>query len=260
MPIVGGTVGAASMLLMVDMHVFRARVLPALREWVVRGVVADWWQQALLANRIARLDRVEYPLADHLDAAATSIGIFDPLVGLNPALEADLDWSIRRAVEIAVTSATTGDGIAFGNAVWIRDDLLDLDEPLLNPPPQPEDRITAIIEHLDQGLIHMQSGGGGFSEGYCGMLDAADTACLDDDLTARGSTAVAGTATEIRTAFDAVRSTPPFQRAPATLLAVHGMAHRARRHGFGLLHGRDLDVDHLGEWKSGILFHHAPPE
>jgi hypothetical protein len=95
MPIVGGTVGAASMLLMVDMHVFRARVLPALREWVVRGVVADWWQQALLANRIARLDRVEYPLADHLDAAATSIGIFDPLV--DPAISEGPSHAARRA-------------------------------------------------------------------------------------------------------------------------------------------------------------------
>jgi hypothetical protein len=242
-------VGFSTLLLMVDMQALRTRVLPAVREWVIDGVVADWWSVALRANRIDALGRVEYPLAADLDAADSWMDIFDPMVGLRDVLDDDL---LRCALEIAITSATVGDFVGFGKAYLAWDLLPDETDPVqaLLPRPAPGDRVVELVKRLDEGLAHLRPSDGGYGEGIRGMLYVADTAALDDELTAHGSTAVVGTTDQIRNAVSSA-SSDITTRGRSTLVAVHAMAHRARVLRLGLLHGRDLHTSHLGSWDAG---------
>jgi hypothetical protein len=47
--------GYSTVLFMLDMNALATRVLPALRDWVVDGAVADWWQDALYVSRAGTL-------------------------------------------------------------------------------------------------------------------------------------------------------------------------------------------------------------
>lgn len=254
--------GATSTLLTFDMVALHERVLPGLRDWIIDGVVVDWWREALLANGITRVDPIHYELAPFVEGCDSWMDIFDPVDGLAPALD---DWYTSIAFEIAVVSAAAGDGLMLGRSVPL-DFLLDHElwgpQPILTPPAEPGDELTALVERLEDGLSHLRKGGGGWGEGLRGMLDAAQTAALDDALSAHGSRPVDGTMSEIGAAFCALDNARYRARRDASLLlALHSMARRARRDGQGLLLGRDLDDMHLGTWEHGVLHRHpgAPP-
>ena len=177
---------------------------------------------------------------------------------LVPVPDRRLDDATLAAVEIAVTSATVGDGLAFGNSTWLTIDLVDEFDPVLEPLPAPGSAAATLIDRLDTSLLHLNEGSGGFGEGLRGALDAAAVAVLDDELAGHGSRPADGSVGEIRAAINAVPVEPSNLWQPRrSLIALHSMAHLARRHGLGLLHGRDLNIDHVGTWQAGVLHRDA---
>ncbi|MEN3362100.1 MAG: hypothetical protein V7637_6082 [Mycobacteriales bacterium] len=249
--------GSISTLILLDIDDVRGRVLPAVRAWVAGGEPADWWAEALRqagergpdpADRAAWAAILWPEPADVSDAGGSRL---IPLPGR------DLGEDTRSAVEVAMITATVGDGLAFGNSSWLSLDLLDEFDSVLAPAPDPGSRIAAMLDRFDNGLRHVQSGTGGYGEGLRGALDAAEVAELDDELTARASAPASGSVDDLRDAMDAIGADfEHVRQMRTTLLALHSMAHRARRHRSGLLHGRDLALRGLGQWHHGVFHRH----
>ncbi|WP_204007802.1 hypothetical protein [Virgisporangium aurantiacum] len=255
--------GYSTVLFMLDMNALATRVLPALRDWVVDSVVADWWQDALCVNRVGTLPALDYLFAADLDAAGDPAVLLDP-VGLHLAIDDHPDaYTLRVGIEVAVLSAATGEAFCFtkGN---LTHDLADPEVSgapyMLTPPPRPGDRLTDLIARLDGNLVHLRHSGGGWGEGLRGMLDAAATADLDDALAAHGSTPATGTAAQVLAACDAVDYLDGWRRDSALALAVQSVARQARGLGHGLLNVRDPRSQHLGSWANGILQRATSPQ
>jgi hypothetical protein len=250
-------VGSVSTLFLLDVGDVRGRVLPAIRVWVAGGEPVDWWADAL--------GRADMPGPDPVDRASWVAMLQPDLAGVSDAggggLIAvpgqELTEDTRSAAEIAMITATVGDGLVFGNSRWLSIDLLDETDRVLDPVPDPGSRIAAMLDRFDNGLRHVQGGGGGYGEGLRGVLDVGEVVELDDELTARGSAPANGSVQDLSDAMTAISAEFEHVREMrATLLALHSMARRARRHGLGLLHGRDLVLRGLGEWHHGVFHRH----
>ncbi len=212
--------GSVSTLLLLNPGLLRGRVPAALRAWACDG-------EAGAGSLVPRPDRA-----------------FD---------EETLD-----AAEAAVLAATVGDGLALGNSRWLTLDLLDEYDPVLDPMPAAGSRIAALLDELDRNLMHLNHGSGGFGEGLRGAAGPVMVADLDDELAAHGSRPVTGTVHDFRDAMDAVPAQPSvLLESRQTLIALHSMAHLARTHGLGLLHGRDLALRTTGTWTAGVFRRHA---
>lgn len=77
--------GYSTVLFMLDMNALAVRVLPALRDWVVDGVVADWWRDALRVNLVGAFPTLDYLFGADLDEAGDLAVLLDPVVGLRAA-------------------------------------------------------------------------------------------------------------------------------------------------------------------------------
>lgn len=177
--------------------------------------------------------------------------------GLLPLPDRGLGEETRGSAEIAVMTATVGDGLAFGNSVWLSIDLMDEFDGALDSLPCHGSAVAARIRQLDESLLHLNHGSGGFGEGLRGALGVAAAAALDDELTAHGSRPAEGPVQSIRAELDANRHEPARPWQPrTTLIALHSMAHLARSRDCGLLHGRDLETGQLGIWQAGVLYRH----
>ena len=245
--------GAVSTLFLLDVGMLRGRVLPTLRRWISTGATDAWWTDAL--------HRTQAPAPVPADRAAWQAG--EPggpgwssgrPTDLLPEPRRTLDEDTLRALEVAVLAATVGDGLAFGNARWLSVDLVDPDDGVLDEAPAAGSQLLDLIERLDDGLQHLRLSTGGYGEGLRGALDEAGTAELDRELAALGSLPADGGPPQIRGAMAARPAEPAHrQAARTTLLGVHSMAHRASLLGLGLLHGRDLTLDGMGSWQSGVF-------
>ena len=110
----------------------------------------------------------------------------------------------------------------------------------------PASRLGELLVALDSGLRAYNRGDGGFGEGLCGMLDRGETRALVTLLERAGqSPAHVASCVEIceRMAHDDAPS----------VFAMHAMARLAVSEGLGMLHGRDLRLEHLGVWRAGVF-------
>ena len=231
--------GAASTFLLLDFDEVHGRVASALRAWIAGGELASWWTEAIATARRSGPDP-----SDRTQRWSDG----RPL----PVPERHLGEETQSAIELALLTATVGDGLAFGNARWIGIDLLDEYDRVLDP--LPGSRLAAIIDQLDTNLLYANHGDGGFGEGVRGMLEPVVTAELDDALAAHGSRPVIGSAWDFRDAMCTIPAEPPNLCQPRwTLMALHSMAHLARQRNLGLLYGRDLAIGHRGTWHTGVF-------
>jgi hypothetical protein len=138
-------VSSVSTLFLLDIGDVRRRVLPTVRAWVAGGEPAGWWADALRragergpdpADRAAWAAILRPQPADGSGAGGGC------LIALP---DRDLGEDTRCAVEVAMITATVGDGLAFGNSSWLSLDLLDEFDSVLDPAAGPGSWIAALL-------------------------------------------------------------------------------------------------------------------
>src|SRR5688572_20522521 len=122
-----------STLFLLDTTDLRRRVLPTLRDWVAGGDPAAWWLDLLSRDQPCRRepdpgDRAAWPAM--LDPTRQPAAVHPADGSLIPLPDRELAEDTRSAIELAVLTATVGDGLAFGNTRWLALDLLDEVEPV----------------------------------------------------------------------------------------------------------------------------------
>lgn len=155
--------GAISTLLFVDVAALTTRVVPALLAWVETAELARFWHEALVLEHRpppAAADRAVLQAA-FLDREQTRLpgGLVVP--------GASLQEETRGALEIAVLTASRGDGLAIGNATWLTIDAAaalpgergrTFDEILAGA--DPPAGLGTLLHALDQGASGYAVGAG----------------------------------------------------------------------------------------------------